>query len=73
MKKIKAKTTRIVLVATILGLLGWELLTIGYGESATISEVIWEYLSGNNPFKWVMVFAVGLLAGHLLWQQPKKK
>lgn len=68
--KITKKHTKIVLMLFIGGLLGWEVLTIAFGEDATISECIWMFLK-SNPFRYVAVLSFGVLLGHFFWQNKK--
>lgn len=46
--------------------LAWEVLALGWGANATISELVWN-LSENTFF----VFALGVLMGHFFFLKSK--
>jgi hypothetical protein len=58
-----------ILVAFAVGLIAWDtLVAIKAGNSATISQVLYQF-SKQEP---IVCVALGIVVGHLFWPQAKR-
>lgn len=61
------RTTKAILVLTVLLLLVWEFYALACLDGATISEAVWDW-SRDYP---LVPFLAGGLCGHFFWQRKR--